>query len=149
MRKIKYIVLHCSATKEGVPFGIEDIDRWHRQRGFRKVGYHYVILLDGTIRKGRDIAQVGAHVQGSNANSIGICYIGGLDADGKPNDTRTEEQKASLFFLLQQLREQFPDAMICGHRDFSPDLNGDGIIEPWEWMKACPCFDAIDEYQSL
>lgn len=87
--------------------------------------------------------------QGSNANSIGICYIGGLDADGKPKDTRTEEQKASLFFLLQQLREQFPDAMICGHRDFSPDLNGDGIIEPWEWMKACPCFDAIDEYQSL
>lgn len=149
MRKIKYIVLHCSATKEGVPFGIEDIGRWHRQRGFRKVGYHYVILLDGTIRKGRDIAQVGAHVQGSNANSIGICYIGGLDADGKPKDTRTEEQKASLFFLLQQLREQFPDAMICGHRDFSPDLNGDGIIEPWEWMKACPCFDAIDEYQSL
>ena len=80
---------------------------------------------------------------------IGICYIGGLNADGKPKDTRTEEQKASLFFLLQQLREQFPDAMICGHRDFSPDLNGDGIIEPWEWMKACPCFDAIDEYQSL
>ena len=75
MRKIKYIVLHCSATKEGVPFGIEDIDRWHRQRGFRKVGYHYVIEIDGTIRKGRDIAQVGAHVQGSNANSIGICYI--------------------------------------------------------------------------
>ena len=166
MRKIKYIVLHCSATKEGVPFGIEDIDRWHRQRGFRKVGYHYVILLDGTIRKGRDIAQVGAHVQGSNANSIGICYIGGLDADGKPKDTRTEEQKASLFFLLQQLREQFPDAMICGHRNGNPvnsysglvaapgdirfkDQNGDGIIEPWEWMKACPCFDAIDEYQSL
>lgn len=132
-----------------MPFGIEDIGRWHRQRGFRKVGYHYVILLDGTIRKGRDIAQVGAMCQGSNANSIGICYIGGLDADGKPKDTRTEEQKASLFFLLQQLREQFPDAMICGHRDFSPDLNGDGIIEPWEWMKACPCFDAIDEYQSL
>ena len=60
-----------------------------------------------------------------------------------------EEQKASLFYLLQQLREQFSDAMICGHRDFSPDLNGNGIIEPWEWMKACPCFDAIDEYQNL
>ena len=129
MRKIKYIVLHCSATKEGVPFGIEEID--------------------GTIRKGRDIAEIGAHVAGSNANSIGICYVGGLDADGKPKDTRTEEQKASMFYLLQQLREQFPDAMICGHRDFSPDLNGNGIIEPWEWMKACPCFDAIDEYQSL
>ena len=64
MRKIKYIVLHCSATKEGVPFGIEDIDRWHRQRGFRKVGYHYVIEIDGTLRKGRDIAEIGAHVQG-------------------------------------------------------------------------------------
>lgn len=109
MRQIKYIVLHCSATKEGVPFGIEDIDRWHRQRGFRKVGYHYVIEIDGEIRKGRDIAEIGAHVQGSNANSIGICYIGGLDADGNPKDTRTEEQKASLFYLLQQLREQFPE----------------------------------------
>ena len=86
MRQIKYIVLHCSATKEGVPFGIEDIDRWHRQRGFRKVGYHYVIEIDGEIRKGRDIAEIGAHVQGSNANSIGICYIGGLDADGNPKD---------------------------------------------------------------
>lgn len=149
MRKIKYIVLHCSATKEGQNVSVRDIDRWHRQRGFRMIGYHYVILLDGSIRKGRDIAQVGAHVAGNNANSIGICYVGGLDADGKPKDTRTGEQKASLFYLLQQLREQFPDAVICGHRDFSPDLNGDGVIEPWEWMKACPCFDAIEEYQNL
>lgn len=148
MRKIKYIVLHCSATREGQNVSVRDIDRWHRQRGFRMIGYHYVILLDGSIRKGRDIAQVGAHVAGNNANSIGICYVGGLDADGKPKDTRTGEQKASLFYLLQQLREQFPDAVICGHRDFSPDLNGDGVIEPWEWMKACPCFDA-EEYQNL
>lgn len=149
MRKIKYIVLHCSATKEGQPVSVRDIDRWHRQRGFRKIGYHYVILLDGTIRKGRDISEIGAHVAGSNANSIGICYIGGLDAAGQPKDTRTEEQKAALFFLLQQLREQYPKAVICGHRDFSPDRNGNGIIEPWEWMKACPCFDAVAEYKNL
>lgn len=149
MRKIDYIVLHCSATPEGRNVSVQEIERWHRQRGFRKIGYHFVILLDGTIRKGRDISEIGAHVAGSNANSIGICYVGGLDANGKPRDTRTEEQKAALFYLLQQLREEFPDAMICGHRDFSPDRNADGIIEPWEWMKACPCFDAIHEYQNL
>lgn len=149
MSKINYIVLHCSATKEGMPFGIEDIDRWHRQRGFRRIGYHFVILLDGTIRKGRDIAKIGAHVAGRNADSIGICYVGGLDAHGRPKDTRTAEQKASLFFLLQQLRMQFPEARILGHRDLSPDLNGNGTIEPQEWLKACPCFDASDEYKDI
>lgn len=149
MRKITYIVLHCSATEEGVPYGIEEIDRWHRQRGFRKIGYHYVVLPDGTVCKGRALSEIGAHVAGSNADSIGICYIGGLDRDGKPKDTRTGEQKVALVGLLLQLRERFPDAVICGHRDFSPDRNGDGIIEPWEWLKACPCFDAIDEYRNL
>lgn len=149
MRKINHIVLHCSATKEGQHVNVQDIDRWHRQRGFRKIGYHYVILLDGTIAKGRDIAEVGAHVEGNNSNSIGICYVGGLDRNGKPKDTRTEEQKASMFYLLQQLTEQFPGARICGHRDFSPDRNGNGIIEPFEWLKACPCFDAKTEYKRL
>lgn len=149
MREIKYIVLHCSATKEGQKVTVEQIDKWHRARGFRKIGYHFLILLDGEIRKGREITETGAHVAGSNANSIGICYVGGLDANGKPKDTRTEQQKAALYYLLQQLREQFPKAQILGHRDFSPDLNGNGIIEPWEWMKACPCFDAKAEYKSL
>lgn len=149
MREIKYIVLHCSATKEGKNIGAQDIDRWHRQRGFRKIGYHFVILLDGSICRGRDITEIGAHVAGSNAQSIGICYVGGLDAAGKPKDTRTEQQKAAMFYLLQRLREQFPQAQILGHRDFSPDRNGDGIIEPQEWIKACPCFDAIDEYKNL
>ena len=149
MRTIDSIIIHCSATPCGQDFTAADIDRWHRQRSFNGIGYHFVIRLDGTIENGRAIEKPGAHCIGWNNRSIGICYIGGLDADGTPKDTRTEEQKASLFYLLQQLREQFPDAMICGHRDFSPDLNGDGIIEPWEWMKACPCFDAIDEYQSL
>lgn len=149
MREIKYIVLHCSATKEGQNIGAQDIDRWHRQRGFRKIGYHFVILLDGTICQGREITEIGAHVAGSNAQSIGICYVGGLDAAGKPKDTRTEQQKAAMFYLLQRLREQFPQAQILGHRDFSPDRNGNGMIEPQEWIKACPCFNAIDEYKNL
>ena len=149
MREIKYIVLHCSATKEGQRVTVEQIDKWHKARGFRKIGYHYLIMLDGEICKGRDLAEIGAHVAGSNANSIGICYVGGLDAAGKPKDTRTEQQKAAMFYLLQQLREQFPKAQILGHRDFSPDRNGNGIIEPWEGMKACPCFDAIKEYKNL
>lgn len=149
MRKIKYIVLHCSATKEGQKATVADIDRWHKARGFRKIGYHYVIYLDGSIHKGRDISETGAHVTGNNSNSIGICYVGGLNASGKPKDTRTPDQKAALFYLLQQLREQFPNAMICGHRDFSPDLNGNGIVEPGEWMKVCPCFNAIPEYKNV
>lgn len=149
MRKINYIVLHCSATKEGQKVTVPEIDTWHKTRGFRKIGYHYVIYLDGTIHAGRDIAEVGAHVSGHNADSIGICYVGGLDAAGKPKDTRTPEQKAAMLYLLQQLREKFPAAKICGHRDFSPDKNGNGTIEPTEYIKACPCFDAIPEYKSL
>lgn len=149
MREITHIVLHCSATKAGRNYTVADLDRWHKERGFRKIGYHYVIYLDGTIHPGRGLGEVGAHVAGNNARSIGICYIGGLDAAGKPADTRTPEQKASMLFLLQSLREKFPKAEICGHRDFSPDMNGNGIIEPWEWMKACPCFDAKVEYKNL
>lgn len=149
MRKITDIVLHCSATKEGQRVTVADIDRWHRDRGFRKIGYHYVIYPDGSIHAGRDIAEVGAHVSGHNATSIGICYVGGLDAAGQPKDTRTPEQKAAIVYLLESLREKFPAARICGHRDFSPDKNGNGTIEPSEYIKACPCFDAADEYKDL
>lgn len=149
MRKIEYIVLHCSATKAGQNVTTADIEKWHKARGFRKIGYHHVIYLDGSIHKGREISEVGAHVTGNNSNSIGICYVGGLDAAGKPADTRTPEQRASMLYLLQSLREQFPGAKICGHRDFSPDLNGNGIVEPWEYMKACPCFNAGTEYKNV
>lgn len=149
MRKINHIVLHCSATRPGQRVTVRDIEKWHKARGFQTIGYHYVIYPDGSIHKGRDLSQPGAHVAGNNSNSIGICYIGGLDGSGAPQDTRTSEQRASLWFLLQNLKEQFPSARICGHRDFSPDLNGNGVIEPFEFMKACPCFDAITEYGDL
>ena len=136
MRKITDIIVHCSATPEGKPFNVADIDRWHRQRGFAQIGYHYVIYLDGSVHTGRPIATIGAHCAGHNANSIGVCYIGGLSADGKrPKDTRTDAQKQSLIALLRQLRAQFPNPVIHGHRDFA--------------AKACPSFDATKEYAHL
>lgn len=137
MRRIDDIVIHCAATKEGLNFHASDIDRWHRQRGFKKIGYHYVIDLDGTIEKGRDESEVGAHVSGHNAHSIGICYIGGCDKDMKPKDTRTLAQKESIIRLLTQLLCKYPNADIKGHRDFP------GV------KKACPSFDVRDEYDYL
>ena len=149
MRDINLIVVHCSATKEGQDVSLEQIDKWHKARGFRKIGYHYVIGLDGIPRLGRDIEETGAHVKGHNEDSIGIVYVGGLDADGKPKDTRTAAQKKGLVELLKMLKVQFKDAVICGHRDLSPDRDGDGIVEKHEWLKACPCFDAKEEYNGL
>jgi len=150
MRNIKYIIVHCSATAEGRDFHAKDIDRWHRHRGFNSIGYHYVVDLDGKIEAGRPESQVGAHVYGHNANSIGVVYVGGVAKDGKtPKDTRTPAQKRALIDLLRKLKKQYPGARICGHRDLSPDLNHDGKIEPAEWVKACPCFNAEEEYAKL
>ena len=97
----------------------------------------------------RPLDQIPAHAAGYNKNSSGICYEGGLTPDGKPYDTRTEKQKAALITLLMDLVSQFPEAKICGHRDLSPDLNGDGEITPNEWTKMCPCFDAKTEYERI
>ena len=105
MRKINEIIVHCAATPEGKHITVKDIDKWHRQRGFKQIGYHYVIYLDGSINVGRSEAQIGAHCTGHNSNSIGVCYIGGVAKDGKtPKDTRTPEQKESLSSLTKSLR---------------------------------------------
>lgn len=141
-RKINLIVVHCSATREGQPHTAADIDRWHRGRGWGSIGYHWVIRLDGTLEMGRPEDLVGAHAYGHNGRSIGVVYIGGVAADGvTPKDTRTAAQKAALKRLLPALKERYPNARICGHRDLSPDRNHDGRITPNEWMKACPSFD--------
>ena len=101
------------------------------------------IYRNGTVATGRDIAEIGAHCKGHNASSIGICYIGGLASDNRtPKDTRTTEQKVSLLSLTRFLKGKFPNAAVIGHRDTSPDTNSNGIIEPSEWLKACPSFDA-------
>jgi len=148
-RKITDIVVHCTATKAGQDLCAADIRRMHKRQGWSDIGYHYVIRLDGKIEFGRDVDIVGAHVNGHNANSIGIVYVGGLDKDGKATDTRTDLQKAALRHLLKNMRTMYPTARISGHRDFSPDKNGDGIISPCEWIKQCPCFDAKTEYSDI
>ena len=148
MRKIDSIIIHCSATKAGVNFTATDIDRWHHERGFNGIGYHYIIRLDGTLEKGRDIALTGAHCKGWNERSIGICYIGGLDASGNPADTRTNAQKRILYQLIMDLQREYGILQVLGHRDTSPDLNGDGIIEPYEYIKSCPCFDVKEFLRS-
>lgn len=141
MRKIDSVIIHCSATKAGMDFGVADIDRWHRARGMNGIGYHYVVRLDGTVEKGREVEVAGAHCLGWNERSIGICYIGGLNANGIPDDTRTDEQKKSMKRLVEELKLRYRIVTVMGHRDTSPDLNGNGIIEPGEFIKSCPCFD--------
>lgn len=155
-RSITDLVIHCTATKRGQNVTVDIVDEWHKVRGFSKqkgsgryCGYHFLILEDGIIQIGRHLDEVGAHVAGTNSKSIGICYAGGINNIDKGEDTRTHEQKESLLFLLQQLIVKFPEATIKGHRDYSPDKNGNGVIEPWEYMKECPCFDAIEEYKNI
>ena len=128
-RKIKEIILHCSATPEGRDFTVSDIRRWHLQRGFSDIGYHYVIYRNGTICKGRNIDKVGAHCEGHNTYSVGICYIGGMTFDGKePKDTRTVQQKKSLVRLVKNLMEIH-------------NLNASDVHCHYEFAnKACPSF---------
>lgn len=135
MRTINKIIVHCADTPEGRDVRAEEIRRWHKAKGWNDIGYHYVIDLDGNVEPGRPIEQAGVHCQGHNADSIGICYVGGCDKAMKPKDTRTEAQKASLITLLKFLVAKYPGAKIYGHRDFS--------------SKACPSFDAKTEYANI
>ena len=135
MRRIDEIIIHCTATIEGKDFRAKDIDKWHKQRGWKGIGYHYVVDLDGTIEKGRPESEIGAHTVGHNRYSIGVVYVGGLDKNGKPKDTRTEEQKEALLEILRQLLSKYPKATIHGHNEFA--------------KKACPCFDVQKEYDII
>ena len=133
MRKINYIVVHCSATREGCTLTSEALEAEHRRRGFRTTGYHYYIRRDGTVLGTRSLELPGAHCRGHNKYSIGICYEGGLDIRGTPADTRTPAQRASLVALLRELKRIFPKILVVGHHDLNP-------------MKECPCFNAVAEY---
>jgi N-acetylmuramoyl-L-alanine amidase len=137
MRKIDLIVWHCTATPEGRDHTIADVRRWHvAERGWSDVGYHYLIRLDGTVEAGRPLERQGAHAAGHNANSIGVAYVGGVDAAMRPKDTRTEAQKAALCDLTLDLVRRFPGARVVGHRDLGA-------------AKACPSFDAVADWQSF
>ena len=146
MRKINLIVLHCSATRETAEYTPEQLERDHRAQGFLTAGYNYYIRRSGKVVPMRPPELIPAHVKGFNRFSLGVCYEGGLDASGRPKDTRTEDQKAAIRMLLMVLLDKYPGGRICGHRDLSPDRNGDGWITPDEWLKACPCFNAEEEY---
>ena len=144
MRDIKYLVVHCTAgqaqqTTQSI------FDYWKYKLGWKSYGYHYLISSDGTIENITPIDKPSNGVAGHNANSIHVCYKGCWNG----TDTRTEAQKLALLKVLTQLKAKFPKAVILGHRDLSPDLNGDGKITPNEWRKLCPCFDAKKEYAHL
>ena len=133
MRRIEGIVIHCSATQDGKEVSREQIEREHKARGFRTIGYHYLIEPSGLIFVGRTEGEIGSHVSGHNAFTIGVCMIGTKRFTPKAWD--------ALKKLCNELLAKYKDAYVKGHRDFSPDLDGDGQIEPKEWIKLCPNFD--------
>ena len=142
-RRINKIIVHCSATPEGRDYTVNQIKKDHKEQGWSDIGYHYVIYRDGSIHEGRNVDIIGAHCEGYNSNSIGVCYIGGLE--NKPNveykklkakDTRTEAQKKALIELLSKLKKYYPEAKIYGHHDFNKG-------------KDCPSFDAKNEYKNI
>ena len=138
MRKISLIVIHCSATRADRDFTAKDVDTAHRFRGFSCWGYHYYIRKSGQIEPMRDEDTVGAHARGFNAISLGVCYEGGLDENGRPADTRTTAQRFALLDLLTILKHQYPEAQILGHYQLSATIH-----------KACPCYDPRKEYSGL
>ena len=137
MKEVLYIVLHCTSTRPSQRMTVEDIDRLHKARGWQQIGYHWYVDREGNIHEGRKEQYAGAHVRHYNQHAIGVCYEGGIDEKGRYADTRTSAQKASLWFLLKDLKESYPKAKIVGHRDF-PNVR-----------KECPCFNAQQEYAEL
>jgi len=140
MREIKHIVIHCTATPQSAT--VASIQRyWREVLGWKAPGYHQCIAANGTISRLAIEEQVCNGVAGFNKNSLHVSYIGGVDANGKPIDNRTDAQKETLLYIVKRWAAKYPAAKIMGHRDFSRDLNRDVIIQPSEWAKACPSFD--------
>lgn len=135
MRKITHIILHCAATKPSMDIGAKEIERWHRNRGFFTIGYHFVIRRDGTWEVGRPLEQPGAHAVGHNKHSIGICIVGGLNEKGQPEANYTEAQWNTLKELVTYLRNLFPGVAVIGHRDVA--------------AKDCPCFNVQEWLATL
>ena len=136
MRNIDTIIVHCTATPEGRDVTVDTIRNWHvKDNGWSDIGYHWVIDIHGKLHKGRSESVTGAHAKGHNSKSIGVVYVGGVDASMKAKDTRTEAQKETLECLLIDILKRYPNSKIIGHRDVS--------------SKDCPSFDAKSEYSSL
>jgi len=135
MRDITRIILHCSATVEGKDYSVDTIRVWHKKRGWSDIGYHWVIRLDGSIEVGRPLEKSGAHTKGHNKDSVGVCYIGGCDADGKPKDTMNPEQEKAWRMIVLSLRTLYGDLTIHGHNEFS--------------NKACPSFVVKEKFADM
>ena len=133
---VRFLIVHCSATRVDCDYTVKQLLHDHKARGFRTIGYHFYITRDGEIHPGRPLEKVGAHCRNHNAHSIGICYEGGLDADGQAKDTRTLAQRGALLALLRELKKKFPEALIIGHHDLNP-------------IKKCPCYPCVEEYREL
>lgn len=148
-RLIEQIIMHCSASPNGRPQTVQDIDAWHRQAGYQRaarsgntpysandiinpdlksIGYHYVIYVDGTVHTGRSVEEIGAHAYGHNQNSIGICLIG--------TDKFSRAQWLAASELVHVLMKAYPAAEVLGHRDLA------GV------KKTCPGFNAITWFYS-
>lgn len=156
VKDINKIIIHCSASREDKDYTFDQLIADHKLRGFDTCGYHFYIRKNGIIHPGRPLSVKGAHAAPQNTNTIGICYEGGLDKRSKPKDTRTDEQKEQIltciFTVLQEVKKALGNTKkitIIGHRDISPDLNGDGIVDKTEWIKDCPCFEAKEEYKGI
>ena len=147
MRNIKYIFVHCTASQQTAT--VQQILKEFTQRGWRIPGYHYIVDPKGMLTQLVAEDRISNGVKGYNAESINVAYIGGIDANNKPIDNRTPEQKKTLLSILTRLKQKYPNAIIMGHRDISPDKNHNGIVDPWERIKECPCFDAKTEYENL
>lgn len=151
-----YIVIHCSATREDKDYTERQLNADHVARGFGNWGYHYYIRKDGRVISMRAENEIGAHdnylVPGEkfsyNRCSIGICYEGGLGKNGKAKDTRTKAQREAMAKLVQDICNRYEILDVLGHRDTSPDKNGNGVVETCEWMKECPCFDVKSEFKA-
>lgn len=131
-RKVTEIIIHCSATEEGKDFTVFDIDRWHKARKFSEIGYHFVIYNDGKIICGRELNKIGAHTTGHNTGTIGICYIGGLDKNRKPKDTRTYQQLNAMYNLVNALLDYFPSIKkVSAHYDYANKACPSFSVEQW------------------
>lgn len=148
MRKVDTIVIHCSAGSQKATAA--DIVNYHlKNLKWQRPGYHYIIEPDGNIVNTWPVERISNGVKGHNEHIINVCYIGGIDAKGKAVDNRTASQKSAIIAVIRELRSRFGSLKVVGHRDFSPDVNRNGIVDPWERIKECPCFDAIPEYNTI
>jgi N-acetylmuramoyl-L-alanine amidase len=142
---IKFLTIHCAATPRGRPHTAKEVSAWDIAR-FGQVSYHYVVELDGKVTATLPDTLLGAHTGGHNTGNIGVCYVGGLESVTlAPADTRTPEQKQAIRDIVARYRARVPALKVKGHRDWSPDRNGDGKITPDEFVKSCPCFNVATD----